>query len=124
MSPDFPVTIYHNARCGTSRNTIALVEAAGYVPTIVPYLEQGWTRDQLTTLAAKAGVGVRDFLRAKEALAKDLGLLDAGVTDDAILDAMVAHPILVNRPIVETPKGVKLCRPAELVYDLLDRRPA
>ena len=120
---DFPVTIYHNAKCGTSRNTIAMVEAAGYAPTVVPYLEKGWTRDLLKSLAAKAGVGIRALMREKGTPAAELGLLDPAISDEAILDAMVAHPILVNRPIVATPKGVKLCRPSELVYDLLENRP-
>ena len=120
----FPVTIFHNPKCGTSRNVLAMVEAAGYAPTVVEYLKAGWTREQLQDLSARSGLSVRDLLREKGTPAEALGLLDAAVSDEAILDAMVEHPILVNRPIVVTPKGVALCRPSERVLDLLDRRPA
>lgn len=123
MSDDFPVTIYHNPKCGTSRNVLAMVEVAGYAPTVVPYLETGWTRETLKGLLREAKATPRDFLREKGAPAAELGLLDEGVSDETLLDAMVAHPILVNRPIVSTPKGVALCRPSERVFDLLDRRP-
>jgi len=119
---DFPVTIFHNPGCGTSRNTVAMVQAAGYAPEVVEYLQVGWTRDQLRDLAKAAGLSVRDLLRDKGTPAGALGLLKEGVDDDRLLDAMVAHPILVNRPIVVTPKGVKLCRPSEAVFDLLDRK--
>lgn len=124
MSPNFPVTIFHNPACGTSRNTLAMIEAAGYAPTVVEYLVAGWTRPQLEDLFARMGVRPREVLREKGTPAADLGLLDEGVTDGQLLDAMTAHPILVNRPIVITPKGAKLCRPSEVVLDLLDRRPA
>lgn len=120
---DFPITIHHNPKCGTSRNALAMIEAAGYAPTVVEYLKTGWTRPQLERLAAAAGGGVRGLLREKGTPAAELGLLDPGVSDDAILDAMVAHPILVNRPIVETPLGVRLCRPSEEVLGLLERKP-
>jgi len=120
----FPVVIHHNPKCGTSRNVVAMVEAAGYAPTIDLYLQTGWTAAQLRDLAARAGVSIRDLMREKGTPAAELGLLDPAVSDEAILAAMVEHPILVNRPIVETPKGVRLCRPSELVLDLLDRRPA
>ena len=90
---------------------------------MVEYLKTGWTPEQLRALMTAAGAAPRDFLREKGAPAGDLGLLDTGVPDEAILAAMVAHPILVNRPIVTTPKGVKLCRPSEAVFDLLERRP-
>ncbi|AZS21886.1 MULTISPECIES: arsenate reductase (glutaredoxin) [unclassified Caulobacter] len=119
----FPITIFHNPACGTSRNTVALVQAAGYAPQIVEYLKTGWTREQLQDLAARSGGSLRALMREKGTPAETLGLLADDVSDDRLLDAMVEHPILVNRPIVVTPKGVKLCRPSELVLDLLDRKP-
>lgn len=121
---NFPVVIFHNPACGTSRNVVAMVQAAGYEPKIIEYLTTGWTHDQLRELAGEAGLTLRDLLREKGTPAAELGLLDDGVAEDRILDAMVEHPILVNRPLVVTPKGVKLCRPSELVFDLLDRKPA
>lgn len=121
---DFPVTIFHNPACGTSRNVVAMVQAAGYAPTVVEYLKAGWTADQLRDLAGRAGLAVRDLLREKGTPASELGLLDDGVGEDRLLEAMVAHPILVNRPLVVTPRGVALCRPSEKVLDLLDRKPA
>jgi arsenate reductase len=124
MSDAFPITIYHNPNCGTSRNTVAMVQAAGYDPTVVEYLKAGWTRPLLDDLLARTGATPRELLREKGTPAAELGLLAAGVTDAAILAAMVEHPILVNRPIVVTPKGAALCRPSERVLDLLDRRPA
>ena len=123
MSDDFPITIFHNPACGTSRNTVAMVRAAGYEPEIVEYLQAGWTKPQLETLLAAMGATPRDILREKGTPAEELGLLQQGVSDDTILDAMVGYPILVNRPIVVTPKGVKLSRPSETVLDLLDRKP-
>ncbi len=123
MTDAFPITIFHNPACGTSRNTVAMVEAAGYVPNVVEYLQAGWTREQLQDLLAQMDARPRDILREKGTPAADLDLLDPAVSDDALLDAMVAHPILVNRPIVVTPKGVKLARPSEAVLDLLDRLP-
>ena len=120
---DFPITIYHNPACGTSRNTLAMIRAAGYEPTVVEYLQAGWTRPQLEELLTSMGARPRDILREKGTPAAELGLLDPVTTDDQILDAMVQHPILVNRPIVVTPKGVKLSRPSEAVLDLLDRKP-
>jgi arsenate reductase len=123
MSTDFPVTIYHNPACGTSRNTLAMIRAAGYEPTVVEYLQAGWSRPLLDQLVAKTGLRPRDLMRDKGAPAAELGLLDAAATDDAILSAMVEHPILVNRPVVVTPKGAKLCRPSEQVFDLLEHRP-
>jgi arsenate reductase len=113
------ITIYHNPACGTSRDTLARIRAAGHEPTVVEYLKTGWTRPQLESLFKKMGVGPRDVIRKKGALAGELGLLEPGATDDQILDAMVAHPILVERPIVVTPRGVRLTRPAERVQDLL-----
>lgn len=121
--PHFPITIYHNPDCGTSRNTLAMIRAAGYEPTVIEYLKTGWTRDKLQGLMAEAGVKPHDWLRSKGTPAAELGLLADDVSDDALLDAMVAQPILVNRPIVVTPKGVKLCRPSEVVLELLDRKP-
>lgn len=120
---DFPVTIYHNPDCGTSRNTLAMVRAAGYAPTVIEYLTAGWTRPQLLELLAAMGAQPRDILREKDTPAAALGLIAPGVSGDAILDAMVSHPILVNRPIVVTPRGARLCRPSEKVLDLLDRKP-
>jgi len=124
MSDDFPVTIYHNPACGTSRNTLAMIEAAGYRPIVVEYLKTGWTRRELQALFAAMNAKPRDVLRRKGTPAEELGLLNPDVSDDCILDAMVAHPVLVERPIVVTPKGTKLSRPSELVFDLLERRPA
>ena len=120
---DFPITIYHNPACGTSRNTLAMIRAAGYEPTVIEYLQAGWTRPQLEELLAAMEARPRDILREKGTPAAELGLLDPSKTDDQILDAMIEHPILVNRPIVVTPNGVKLSRPSEVVLDLLDRRP-
>ncbi len=120
---DFPVTIFHNPKCGTSRNVVAMVEAAGYAPTVVEYLKGGWTREQLLDISARSGLSVRELMREKGTPAEELGLLQAGVADDAILAAMVEHPILVNRPIVSTPKGVALARPSEKVFALLENVP-
>ena len=119
----FPVTIYHNPDCGTSRNTLAMIEAAGYVPNIVDYRATGWTRPLLDQLLAAMHASPRDLLRDKGTPAAELGLLDPAVTDEAILEAMLAQPILVNRPIVVTPLGTKLCRPSEAVLPLLDHVP-
>lgn len=121
---DFPITIFHNPGCATSRNTLAMIEAARYVPNLVEYVQSGWTRPQLERLLAEMGARPREILREKGTRAAELGLLADTVNDAEILDAMVAHPTLVNRPIVVTPKGVKLCRPSEAVLDLLDRKPS
>ncbi len=117
------IVIHHNPACGTSRNVLAIIAAAGYAPVVIDYVKEGWTRPQLLGLFAAAGLTPRDALRMSKSPAEELGLTDPAVSDDALLDAMVAHPILVNRPIVCTPKGVKLCRPSELVLDLLERWP-
>jgi arsenate reductase len=117
---NFPITVYHNPDCGTSRNTLAMIQAAGYVPTVVEYLVSGWTRPLLDELLAAMGATPREILRDKGTPAAELGLLDPAASDDQILAAMVAHPILVNRPIVVTPKGSKLCRPSEVVLGLLN----
>jgi arsenate reductase len=117
------VTIYHNPACGTSRNTLAMIRAAGYAPAVVEYLKTGWTRPRLEGLLAAMGLRPREILREKGTPAEELGLLDPAASDEKILEAMLAHPILVNRPIVVTPKGTKLCRPSEVVLELLERRP-
>jgi len=121
MSTPFPITIFHNPSCGTSRKTLEMIRAAGHEPKIVEYLKAGWTRPQLQDLFKAMGVGPREMIRDKGSPAADLGLLEPSATDDKILDAMVAHPILVNRPIVVTPVGAKVTRPAELVLSLLEK---
>jgi arsenate reductase len=123
MADAFPVTIYHNPDCGTSRNTLAMIRAAGYEPLVVEYLKTGWTRELIETLLRDTGMTVRELMREKGTPAAELGLLDEGTKDAAIIDAMLTYPILVNRPIVATPLGVKLCRPSEVVLTLLDQRP-
>ena len=119
----FPVVVHHNPNCGTSRKVIGMVRDAGIEPVIVEYMKTGWTRGQLQALLAIAGASARDFLRDKEALVAELGLKEAdpdpAVDEERILEAMVAHPVLVNRPIVASPSGVALCRPAEAVQELL-----
>lgn len=117
------IVIYHNPDCGTSRTALAIIEAAGETPEIIPYLETGWTRPQLLGLFAAAGLTPRTALRATKSPAEELGLLDPSVDDETLLAAMLEHPVLVNRPIVCSPKGVRLCRPSEAVLDLLDRVP-
>jgi len=123
MTDAFPITIYHNPDCGTSRNALAMIEAAGYAPQVVAYRETGWTRPLLDQLLTEMNATPRDLLREKGTPAAELGLLDPSLSGEAILDAMLAHPILVNRPIVVTPRGTKLCRPSEAVLGLLDRKP-
>lgn len=113
------VTIYHNARCGTSRNTLALIREAGIEPQVIDYLATPPTRAELADLVARSGLSPREAVRSKEALFSELGLDAPAVSDDALLDAMAAHPILINRPLVATPKGVRLCRPAERVHEIL-----
>jgi arsenate reductase len=117
------IVIHHNPECGTSRNVLAIITAAGYQPTIIEYLQTGWTEPQLLGLFAAAGLTPRSALRETKSPAQELGLLEPGVSDAHILAEMLKHPVLVNRPIVCTPKGVKLCRPSEAVLDLLDRLP-
>jgi arsenate reductase len=123
MTDAFPVTIFHNPNCGTSRNTLALLKAAGYAPRVVDYVKEGWTATQLRALLARMGAGPRAVLRVRGTPAEELGLTKDGVSDDAIIAAMVAHPILVERPIVETPMGVVLARPVEKALAVLDRKP-
>lgn len=113
------VIIYHNPACGTSRNTLGLIRNAGIEPHIIEYLKTPPTRQMLRQLVARAGLPLRAVLREKEPIFRELGLDDLTVADDALLDAIEAHPVLLNRPIVVTSKGVKLCRPSELVLDLL-----
>lgn len=113
------ITIYHNPKCGTSRNVLALIRNTGVEPEIIEYLKTPPTRETLKALAAQMGVPVRDVVRQKEALYKELGLDDAAVGDEALIDAMLANPVLINRPIVVTPLATRLCRPSEAVLDIL-----
>lgn len=113
------VVIYHNPDCGTSRNTLGLIRNAGVEPHVIEYLKCPPSRDLLVQLIARMGITVRDLLREKGTPYADLGLGDPALTEDQLLDAMMAHPILINRPIVVSPKGVRLCRPSEAVLDLL-----
>lgn len=112
-------TIYHNPACGTSRKTLEILNESGADVTVIEYLKIPPTRAELTRLYQRAGITPREGLRAKESLAAELDLTAPGVTDDQILDAMMAHPILINRPLVETDKGVRLCRPQDEVRALL-----
>ncbi|EWY38392.1 arsenate reductase [Skermanella stibiiresistens SB22] len=113
------VTIYHNPKCGTSRNTLALIRNSGEEPVVIEYLKTPPSRDELVGLIRRMDVPVRDVLRQKGTPYDELGLDDPSLGDDQLIDAMMAHPILINRPIVVTPLGVKLCRPSEAVLDLL-----
>jgi len=113
------ITIYHNPRCGTSRNALAAIREAGHDPRVIEYLGTPPTREQLARLIADAGLQPRDAVRRKEALYAELGLDRPEVDDAALLDAMAAHPILIERPFVITPKGVRLCRPFERVREIL-----
>ncbi|WP_417416480.1 arsenate reductase (glutaredoxin) [Hoeflea sp.] len=117
------IVIHHNPGCGTSRNVLEIIRAFAGEPVIVEYLKTGWTRGQLQALFAAAGLTPREAMRVSKSPAEELGLTDPGVSDDAILDAMLEHPVLVNRPIVCTAKGVALCRPSEAVFALLDVAP-
>jgi arsenate reductase len=113
------ITIYHNPKCGTSRSVLALIRNTGVEPEVIEYLKTPPTRKKLMELAAKTGTGVRGMLRQKGTPYDELGLADASLADDALLDAMLAHPILMNRPVVVTPLGTRLCRPSEVVLDIL-----
>ncbi|PWG01301.1 arsenate reductase (glutaredoxin) [Sphingosinicella humi] len=115
------VTIYHNPSCGTSRNTLGMIRSAGIEPTVIEYLKEPPTRAELVSLVERMGISPRDLLRQKGTPYAELNLGDASLTDDQIIDAMMEHPILINRPIVVGPKGVKLCRPSEEVLSVLDR---
>ncbi len=113
------ITIYHNPRCGTSRNTLAMIRESGVEPEVIEYLKTPPSRETLQTLAAATGQPVRELVRSKEALFTELGLDAPGVTDAQLIDAMLQHPVLINRPIVVTPLGTRLCRPSERVLDIL-----
>ena len=113
------ITIYHNPECGTSRNTLALIRNSGVEPTIIHYLETPPSRDELVALIAAMGMPVRDLLRKNVPPYEALGLAEDRFSDDDLIDAMLAHPILINRPIVVTPLGTRLCRPSEVVLDIL-----
>ncbi len=113
------ITLYHNPECGTSRNTLALIRNSGVEPTIIHYLETPPSRDELVALIAAMGLPVRDLLRKNVPPYEALGLAEARFSDDELIDAMLAHPILINRPIVVTPLGTRLCRPSEVVLDIL-----
>lgn len=115
------VTIYHNPACGTSRNTLALIRATGVEPEVIHYLETPPGREELVSLIRRMGIAPRDLLREKGTPYAELGLGDTSLTDDQLVHAMVAHPILINRPIVVGPNGVRLCRPSEEVLSVLDR---
>ena len=116
------VTIYHNPACGTSRNTLGLIRNTGEEPVIVEYLKTPLTKEELRALVGKLGIPVRGLLRAKEKLACELGINDPSIGDEALLDAMAAHPVLMNRPVVITGKGALLCRPeSEVVLDILEK---
>ncbi len=113
------ITIYHNPECGTSRNTLAMIRASGEEPEIIEYVKNPPTRERLKELIEAAGLTVRQAIRQKDTPYLDLGLYDESLTDDALLDAMEAHPILINRPFVVTPKGARLSRPSEVVLEIL-----
>jgi arsenate reductase len=113
------ITIYHNPDCGTSRNTLAMIRQSGEEPEIIEYLKTPPTRDKLVELIDRAGLSVRGALRQKDTPYDALGLGDAALTDAQLLDTMLAHPILINRPFVVTPKGTRLCRPSEVVLEIL-----
>ena len=118
----FEVVIYHNPDCSTSRNTLAMIRNAGIEPHVIEYLKTPPARALLKQLLARAGLTVRDALREKGTPYTELGLADPALTDDQLLDAIAAHPILLNRPLVVSPRGVRLCRPSELVLDLLPQQ--
>jgi len=114
------VTIFHNPKCGTSRNTLAMIRASGEEPIIVEYVQNPPTRERLVGLLAAMNLTPRELLREKGTPYAELGLSDTKWTDDELIDFMMAHPVLINRPIVETPRGTRLCRPSELVLDILE----
>lgn len=113
------VTIYHNPACGTSRNTLALIRAAGIEPTVIEYLQNPPSREQLAKMIADANLTVREAIREKGTPYAEFGLDNPGLTDEQLLDAMIATPILINRPLVVTPLGTRLARPSEVVLDIL-----
>ena len=118
---DTSIIIYHNPACGTSRNTLALIRNSGVEPAIIHYLETPPSRETLVALIAAMGMPVRDLLRKNVPPFEELGLTEERFSDDELIDAMLAHPILINRPIVVTPLGTKLCRPSEVVLDILPK---
>jgi len=118
------VTIYHNPACGTSRNTLAMIRQSGEEPEVIEYLKTPPDRQTLMKLIRAMGISVRELLREKGTPYAELGLADPKWTDEQLIDLMMQHPILINRPIVVTPKGARLCRPSELVLDLLDHPPS
>lgn len=113
------ITLYHNPACGTSRNTLALIRNSGVEPAVILYLETPPTRDELKKLIADMGISMRELLRKNTETYEQLGLAEDRYSDDELLEAMLAHPILINRPVVVTPLGTKLCRPSEAVLDIL-----
>jgi arsenate reductase (glutaredoxin) len=113
------VTIYHNPLCGTSRKTLEILRESGTQPKVVEYLKSPPSREELKRLYDRAGISPRDGLRSKEPLAEELGLIRPDVSEDEILDAMIEHPVLINRPLVETDRGVRLCRPQDVVREIL-----
>lgn len=115
------ILIHHNPECGTSRNTLEIIQQSGEEYTVIEYLKEGWTKPQLLALFAAADLTVREALRTTKSPADELGLLNENVSDEMLMQAMIDHPILVNRPLVCSPKGVRLCRPSEEVYALLER---
>jgi arsenate reductase len=123
QEPIMSIVIHHNPGCGTSRNVLEIIRAFAGEPVVIEYLKTGWTRGQLQALFAAAGLTPRKALRVSKSPAEELGLTDPTVSDEVILDAMLEHPVLVNRPIVCTRKGVALCRPSEAVFALLDVAP-
>lgn len=123
MTEPFPVTIYFNPNCATSRNALAMIRAAGYEPRVVEYLKVGWNRPLLEELLRGMRVEPQAIVREKGTRARELGLLEPAAEREAILVAMLAEPVLVNRPIVVTPRGTRLCRPSETVLGLLERQP-
>lgn len=114
------VTIYHNPECGTSRNTLAMIRQSGVEPTVIEYLKNPPSRERIVELIAAAGITLRQAIRQKDTPYEELGLGDESLTEDALLDAIGEHPVLLNRPFVETPVGTRLCRPSELVLDILE----
>src|SRR5690349_7606932 len=114
-----PIAIYHNPACGTSRNALAMIRQSGEEPTVIEYLQSPPSRETLVALIAAMGMSARELLREKGTPYAELGLDDPALADDQLIDAMMAHPILINRPVVVTPLGTKLCRPSELVLDIL-----
>lgn len=114
------VTIYHNPECGTSRNTLAMIRQSGVEPVVIEYLKTPPSRERVVALVSAAGITLREALRRKDTPYDALGLADVSLSDDALLDAIEQHPILLNRPFVETPIGTRLCRPSEVVLDILE----